>query len=82
MGTLILLSSSSVVGIFNKICSSHSGEMRSGKNAYIVFLEVPTLNHKVLDHPVEGAALVAVPFLTCTPKAPNKRAAMLVKFDS
>ena len=78
MGTLILLSSSSVVGIFNKICSSHSGEMRSGKNAYIVFLEVPTLNHKVLDDPVEGAALVAVPFLTCTP---TKRAAMLVNFD-
>ena len=78
MGTLILLSSSSVVGIFNKIYSSHSGEMRTGKNDYIVFLEVPALNHKVLDDPVEGATLVAVPFLTCTP---TKRAAMLVKFD-
>lgn len=30
----------------------------------IVLLEVPALNHKVLDDPVEGAALVAVPFLT------------------
>lgn len=49
------------------------------KNAYIVLLEVPALNHKVLDDPVEGAALVAVPFLTCPA---TKRAAMLGKFDS
>lgn len=64
MGTSILLSSSAV-GVFNTICSSHSGGMRTGKNAYIVFLEVPALNHKVFDDPVEGASLVAVPFLTC-----------------
>lgn len=53
--------------------------MHTGKNAYIVFLEVPALNHKVLDDPVEGAALVAVPFLTCPQ---TKTAAILVKFDS
>lgn len=44
------------------------------KNAYIVLLEVPALNHKVLDDPVEGAALVAVPFLTCrNQKSSNAR---------
>lgn len=51
--------------------------MQIGKYAYIVLLEVATLDHEVLDDPVEGAALVAVPFLTCSPspqtKCPNEQ---------
>lgn len=47
----------------------------SGKDTitYIVVLEVPTLNHEILDDSVEGAALVTVLFLSCAnPKKKKK----------
>jgi len=46
--------------------------MQIGKYAYIVLLEVATLDHEVLDDPVEGAALVAETFLTCSPRPQTK----------
>jgi hypothetical protein len=33
-------------------------------SSYIVFLEIPTLNHEILDDSVEEAALVYVPFVS------------------